>query len=128
MKKTLICELDDCLIKEIKSLGQVKSFNEDHLLLHSKQVPIAAIALIKGSLFLKKDKLLRKLYTKPCIVGHKELMQNLPFHYDIIIPKNSQICYLTKSDLLEILSNQCECSSRLKQMVETSLNTSEEVK
>jgi CRP-like cAMP-binding protein len=102
MNTTNHITLSEKAIISLKKIAFFKKYTTNAPLYYQGQTPIVACYIIKGSiLLLNKKKTCHKL-SKGCLIGFRELFYNIPSKFTAQILRNTEICYLDKSTLLEI--------------------------
>lgn len=100
-----------------KNLSENIHYDFTTELFYEGQTPIVAYLIVSGSIQLQKNKKVKKTLGPKTIVGVKELMlhEKIPFSAKVLA--NSKICFLSKSDILEILETQDDLSDKLSQLI-----------
>ena len=78
-------------------------FTRPSILFYENQTPVTAIVLAKGKITLSKNKKTKKILDASCIIGLDELLEHYSANYSATAAENSEIFYLDRSTILEIL-------------------------
>lgn len=106
MKKINPINLSDKAIASLKKIASFKKYSINSPLHYQGQTPIVAYFIIKGNiLLLKNNKIYHKL-SKGCLFGYRELFLNIPSMFTAQVLRNTEICYLDKTTLIELKSSK----------------------
>lgn len=75
-------------------------------LVYEGHTPIVAVALLKGRIKLVKGRRVRDVLERGALLGVYELIHHLPFEHTVHILSGSEICYLDRSTLYELLNEE----------------------
>ncbi|MCO4793388.1 MAG: cyclic nucleotide-binding domain-containing protein [Bacteriovoracaceae bacterium] len=106
MKKTKypITSLKTELIEKIKSVAPIHKYTVQSDLFYEGQTPVVAFLLLDGHVQLVKNKKIKKVLSFGDLIGLKELIHHLPYPLSAQVLPNTEMVFLDKSTILEILN------------------------
>ena len=106
MDKSNSIKLENSDITEIKKLSVPTKFSINAPLFYEGQIPIVAYLLLEGCIQLIKNKKIKQNLRPGSLIGLNELMTNSPAKLSAQIKAESTVCFLDKSTILEVLSDE----------------------
>ncbi len=106
MPKTDAVKLENDFIDEIKKVSHQKKFSSQSPLFYEGQVPVVAYLLLDGTVQLMKNKKVKKILRPGALIGLHELMTNSPAKLSAVATADSTLCFLDKSTIKEITSDE----------------------
>lgn len=106
MKKVSYLILSEQAIATIKKIAHCKKYSLEAPLYYQGQTPIVAYFISKGNIVLVNKKKLTQKLNKGILLGHHELQFNIPSMFTAIAQKNSELWYLDKSTLLDLMKSK----------------------
>lgn len=103
MKNIKHIELSRELLEKIVSYFPTKKYKAQSHLFYEGQIPISGYLIIDGSIQISKKKKFKKLLTSGSVVGIDELLSKKPVDISAEVFPNTELCFLDKSTLLELL-------------------------
>jgi CRP-like cAMP-binding protein len=94
------------LTKKIRNLCESRIFGQKSTLFYEGQIPFVAFLIVKGSISLTKRKRPRKIIRPETILGLHSLMNKNPSPYEAIAQEGTEICFIDKTTLIEILNDK----------------------
>ena len=113
MVTTIDCNVLDHLIDK----GEIVTYTVMADLFYEGQIPVVAYLIIEGHVHLLNGKKVIKTISGGHLVGAKELMTNTLAKASAKIMPQTKVCFLSKSDLLEIIEENNELSEQLDQLI-----------
>ncbi len=105
MNLKYLIRLDREHINLIRKLPLVEnSFQNGATLFYEGQVPIVAYLIVEGAIELFKNRRIKTVLKAGALIGLKELMQNSPVPLEAKVGPNTQLIYIDKSTVHEIVS------------------------
>lgn len=98
-----ITSLDSELIEKIKSVAPIHRYTVSTDLFYEGQTPVVAFLLLNGHVQLVKNKKVRKVLNTGDLIGLRELIHHIPFPLSAQVLPNTDMVFLDKSTILEIL-------------------------
>ncbi len=99
-------ELLDCeSVNELKKMAPVHTYSAQSELFYEGQTPVVAFLLLEGHIQLIKKKKIRKVLSPGDLIGLRELINHSPFPLSAQILPNTQVCFLDKSTIQDILKD-----------------------
>jgi CRP-like cAMP-binding protein len=98
-----IIHIPEELVSKLAKLSARLTYPVDAEIIYEGHTPIVAILLTKGRIKLVRGRRVRKILERGSLLGVPELMNNSPFEYTAQINRGSEIIYLDRSTIKEIL-------------------------
>lgn len=114
-----ITSLDPELIEKIKSVAPIHRYTVSTDLFYEGQTPVVAFLLLNGHVQLVKNKKVRKVLNTGDLIGLRELIHHTPFPLSVQVLPNTDMVFLDKSTILEILDviHDLELSDVFKEII-----------
>lgn len=114
-----ITSLTPEMIEKIKSVAPIHRYTVSTDLFYEGQTPVVAFLLLEGHVQLVKNKKIRKVLNSGDLIGLKELIQHSPFPLSAQVLPNTDMVFLDKSTILEILDlvHDSELSEVFKEII-----------
>ena len=123
MKLPTSIKLDEHLIDEIRKFVPTKVYSTNCPLFYEGQTPVVAYLVVEGSIHLIKNKKIKSIIKEGNLVGLNELMNNLPSKYSAEALLNTQLCFLDKSTVFEIIEhNNSTLSQKVRNIISIEKN------
>lgn len=111
-------KLDTETIERLIKVAPIHTYSAQSDLFYEGQTPVVAFLLIKGHVQLVKKKKVRKVLNPGDLIGLRELIDHSPFPLSAQILPNTEVCFLDKSTILDILNaNDDDLSSTIKEIL-----------
>ncbi|WP_127715883.1 cyclic nucleotide-binding domain-containing protein [Halobacteriovorax sp. HLS] len=94
------------LITKIKKISSPHCYSTQSKLFYEGQTPIVAYLLLNGYIHLTKNNKIKGILDPGTLLGFKELMNNEAVDMDAEILPNTEVCFLDRSTILEILNHK----------------------
>ena len=107
MKKKIqypIEKLEPHTIEQLIKIAPLHTYSAQSDLFYEGQTPVVAFLLIKGQVQLVKKKKVRKILNPGDLIGLRELIEHSPFPLSAQILPNTEVCFLDKSTIFDILN------------------------
>jgi len=111
--KSSIIQLCTDNVAKLRKISVPMKYEVEADLIYEGHTPIVGILLLSGKIKLYRGRRLRQQLDKGHLLGVRELMLNLAFEYTARIIAGSEICYLDRSTMLELLEDEDERLSEL---------------
>lgn len=115
--RDMVTQIKEHSVKELIDHGELVTYTVAADLFYDGQIPVVAYLLIKGNIHLQKGKKIIDTLSGPCLIGAKELMSNIPAKHSAQIMPKSEVCFLSKSDITEILELKSEISKQFDKII-----------
>lgn len=109
--------VDNNILKELKALGERTTYTSSSNLFYEGQTPIVAYLLLKGNIHLLQKNKIKETLGPGSLIGVKELMENNPTLFSAMIMPKTEVCFLSKSDIFDILESQGPLSNSFSKIV-----------
>jgi CRP-like cAMP-binding protein len=120
MKSVKHIKLSSELIKKITSYFPSRKFKSQAHLFYEGQIPISGYLILDGSIQVSYKKKFKKMLNAGYLLGIAELINKKPIKLSAEAFPNTEICFLDKTTLLEILQgHDIELVDLLKPLLET---------
>lgn len=104
MKTLKHIELSSDLLDKIATFFPSKKFKTQSHLFYEGQIPISGYLIIDGSIQVSHKKKFKKILNSGYLLGINELLNKKPIHLSAEAFPNTEICFLDKTTLQEILN------------------------
>ena len=101
--KQNVIEISKALLQRIQQISEHHLYNVDSDLYYEGQTPIVAYLLLKGEVNLVKKRRKSILISPGSLFGLRELLLHEQSIYGAQIKENSEVCFLDRSLLKEII-------------------------
>ncbi len=101
--KQNVIEISKALLQRIQQISEHHLYSVDSDLYYEGQTPIVAYLLLKGEVNLVKKRRKSILIRPGCLFGLRELMLHEKSTYGAQITKDSEVCFLDRSLIKEII-------------------------
>lgn len=105
-----IFRLEPAIIERLTSYAPPLIYTVDQEIHYEGHIPIVGYLLIDGQIKLTKNDRLKLVLEAGHLFGLPELMSGAPFDFTAKITRQSQICYLDRSTVLEIMDGEDQLS------------------
>ncbi len=106
MKSIKFIELDADLLEKIQQFFPSKKFKTQSHLFYEGQIPISGYLVLDGSIKISKKKKLKKILSAGSLIGVDELIQKKPVEVSAEVFPNTELCFIDKTTLLEIIKKE----------------------
>jgi CRP-like cAMP-binding protein len=119
MKSIKFIELNADLLEKIHQFFPSKKYKTQSHLFYEGQVPISGYLILDGSIKISKKKKLKKILSAGSVIGVDELIQKKPVDVSAEVYPNTELCFIDKTTLLEIIKKETlDLSKTLKKVFE----------
>ena len=105
-----IFRLQPSVIKSLKSYAPPLVYSIDQEIHYEGHIPIVGYLILDGQIKLTKNDRLKLVLEAGHLFGLTELMNRMPFDFTAKVSKQSRICYLDRSTILEIMESEDQLS------------------
>ncbi len=105
MKQLSHIELSSELIKKITSYFPSKKYKTQSHLFYEGQVPISGFLILDGSIQITHKRKLKKMLKAGYLLGVFELLNKKPIEISAEVYPDTEVCFLDKTTLLEVLKS-----------------------
>lgn len=117
IESSIVCDIDEETIDSLKQKGEHIVYNASSNLFYEGQTPVVAYLVLSGNIHLVKNKKVKKTIGAHSLIGVQELMLNKKSEFSATIMPESEICFLSRSDINEILETQDELADKVTQLL-----------
>jgi CRP-like cAMP-binding protein len=119
MKHQKHIEISPEQVEEIQNHFSSKKFKSQSYLFYEGQIPISGYLIVDGTVQISTKNKFKKILTNGSIIGVRELLKKEPIMMSAEVFPNTELCFLDKSTMQEILDNEDqELSKVLKDIFE----------
>lgn len=119
MKHQKHIELSPEQVEEIRTHFSSKKFKSQSYLFYEGQIPISGYLILDGTIQISANNKYKKILTNGTIIGVHELLKKEPIMISAEVFPNTELCFLDKSTMQEMLENENqELSKVLKDIFE----------
>lgn len=104
-------------IQRLTQMGEVVTYTVAADLFYEGQIPVVAYLILDGHVHLLKGKKIKDTIGGGHLVGARELMNNINAKMSAQIMPKTKVCFLSKSDIQEILDNDDQTSEHLEELL-----------
>jgi CRP-like cAMP-binding protein len=104
--KSSIIHLCPETVSKLQEKSVAMKYQVEVDMIYEGHIPIVGILLLFGRIKLYRGRRLKQQLDRGHLLGVRELMQGVPFEYTARICSGSEICYLDKSTILELLQHE----------------------
>ncbi len=115
--KQMVTSLESEILECLKSKGEIVTYTVAADLFYEGQIPVVAYLVLDGHIHFLKGRTIKETITGGNLVGAKELMSNTHAIMSAQIMPKTQVCFLSKSDIHEILEEENELAEQLDQII-----------
>lgn len=101
-----LLKIPEPLISSILELTRPLRYTSSSNLFYAGQTPIVAYLLLDGMVHLTKNGEVLKTFSRGNVIGLKELMNNETVDVDAQILPGTQVCFIDRSTILNILKQK----------------------
>lgn len=117
VESSIVKNIDDHTVERLRSLGEHTKFNVTSNLFYEGQTPVVAYLIVNGTIHLTKNKKVKKTLAAKTLIGVKELMLHKEISFGAKVIAGTEICFLSKSDILELINNKDELAEKMYQLI-----------
>ena len=119
MKSIKFIELNADLLEKIHQFFPSKKYKTQSHLFYEGQIPISGYLILDGSIKISKKKKLKKILSAGSVIGVDELIEKKPVDVSAEVYPNTELCFIDKTTLLEIIKKETlDLSKTLKKVFE----------
>jgi CRP-like cAMP-binding protein len=115
--KNMVTSIEDQIISELERKGERITYSATSNLFYEGQVPVVAYLILSGNVHLMKSKKIKGTIGPGSLIGVKELMKNDAVEFSAMIMPETEVCFLSRSDIFEIIDEQSELSEHINQLL-----------
>ncbi len=105
-----IFRLQPAIIERLKSYAPPLLYSIDQAIHYEGHIPIVGYLLLEGQIKLTRNDRLKLVLEAGHLFGLAELMNGISFDFTAKVSKQSRICYLDRSTVLEIMESEDQLS------------------
>jgi CRP-like cAMP-binding protein len=115
--KDTIIEIEDKIVKKLRSRCEKITYSATADLFYEGQIPVVAYLIVSGNIHLMKKKKIKTTLGPGSLLGAKELMLNKNADHTAVIMPQTEVCFLSKSDINEIISGHDPLSDEVTHLL-----------
>ncbi len=115
--KNMVTEIEKNILTDLQKKGEIVTYTVTADLFYEGQTPVVAYLLLSGNIHLLKGKKIHNTISGGTLIGAKELMNHTPAELSAQIMPKSKVCFLSKSDIREILAEDNEVSKHFDSII-----------
>lgn len=113
----MVSTVENEYIQRLTQMGEVVTYTVAADLFYEGQIPVVAYLILDGHVHLLKGKKIKDTIVGGHLVGARELMNNINAKMSAQIMPKTKVCFLSKSDIQEILDNDDQTSEHLEELL-----------
>lgn len=117
IETSIVKNINDDVVERLRDLGEHITYSSASHLFYEGQTPVVAYLIVSGTINLIKNKRIKKSLGPKTLIGVKELMLSEYVDFSAIVSANSEVCFLSKSDIMEILGGEDELADKVHQLI-----------
>lgn len=115
--KNLVTPISETELEILMNIHKPIAIETDMTIVYEKQIPNNGVILVEGEIEFKKKRKAQINTKDRCIVGVREVVNNIPIQYSCTIKKNSLIIFLGRSELLNLNESRKELFPLIKKFL-----------
>jgi len=115
--KNMVTSIENKIIDELKRKGERITYSATSNLFYEGQVPVVAYVILSGNIHLMKNKKIKSTIGAGSLIGVKELMKNDAVEFSAMIMPETEVCFLSRSDIFEIIDENSDLSEQINQLL-----------
>lgn len=115
--KNMVTNVEQNILDELRKVGETVTYTTSSNLFYEDQTPVVAYLLLSGNVHLLKSKKIKSTIGPGSLIGVKELMSNSPVDHTAMIMPETEVCFLSRSDIFEIIDNKCDLSEAINSLL-----------
>ncbi|WP_081653476.1 Crp/Fnr family transcriptional regulator [Bacteriovorax sp. DB6_IX] len=115
--KNMVTSIEQKIIQELTDKGERITYTATSNLFYEGQVPVVAYLILSGNVHLMKSKKIKSTIGPGSLIGVKELMKNEAVEFSAMIMPETEVCFLSRSDIFEIIDENSELSEHISQLL-----------
>ena len=117
LQKNAIIEIENNTINQLENRCEKITYSATADLFYEGQIPVVAYLIISGNIHLMKKKKIKQTLGPGALIGARELMMNIAAEQTAVIMPQTKVCFLSKSDIKEIMEAQDTLSKEMEHLI-----------
>ncbi len=115
--KNMVTSIEEQIIDKLLRRGERITYSATSNLFYEGQIPVVAYLILSGNVHLTKNKKIKSTIGPGSLIGVKELMKNDAVEFSAVIMPETEVCFLSRSDIFDIMEERSDLSEHINQLL-----------